>query len=236
MTQCTPPVHPHNNQQTPTATEEWRYIPAQDDDSGDEVAYEAMRQVMEDRLYAYLCLSARADGFVLFEIHEGFTGMLRASVDAETAALIPLEQRFGNYDDESWILFDARENLDSCLRNLHYDGKIEWVIRDGWPWLRVPDAASHAVQDDRTAQRRARLDELRTMPYREYLVTPEWQQRRHLHLENAGHRCQVCSAPHSLHVHHRTYLNRGNERFSDLTVLCATCHKLFHDHGKVVRP
>jgi hypothetical protein len=190
---------------------------------------------MEDRLYSYLCRCARDNGFVLFEIHEGFNGMLRAAVDEHTASIIPWESNYSNYDDETWILFDAREDLDGCLRNLHDDGRIEWVVRDGWPWIRVPEAARDANDDDGIIRRRDRLQELRTMPYKEYLLTPEWKERRHLHLEYAGDRCQVCNSPSSLHVHHRTYANRGNERFTDLIVMCATCHLHFHDRLKVQR-
>lgn len=81
---------------------------------------------------------------------------------------------------------------------------------------------------------RARLDELRRMPYREYLQTPEWQARRKQHLRSAGYRCQVCNASgRRLDVHHRTYEHRGEETFKDLIVLCEDCHQLFHSEGKL---
>lgn len=71
---------------------------------------------------------------------------------------------------------------------------------------------------------------LMRMPYKEYLQTPVWQQRREVHLKKAHYRCQVCnSADKILDVHHRTYERRGNELPSDLTVLCRDCHYLFHD-------
>lgn len=75
--------------------------------------------------------------------------------------------------------------------------------------------------------------ELATMPYQDYLESDEWKQRREWVLEDAGHRCQVCNAPNDLHVHHRTYERRGCEKPGDLTVLCAECHRLFHEHGRV---
>lgn len=74
-----------------------------------------------------------------------------------------------------------------------------------------------------------RLHELRTMPYDEYLQTPEWLERRAQALDRAERRCQVCNTPNALNVHHRTYERRGNERPGDLTVLCEGCHQLFHD-------
>ena len=74
-----------------------------------------------------------------------------------------------------------------------------------------------------------RLLELRTMPYPEYLQTPEWRMRRQRKLEQADHRCSFCNRYHpSLNVHHRTYQNLGEELDSDLTVLCPPCHKKHH--------
>jgi 5-methylcytosine-specific restriction endonuclease McrA len=78
-----------------------------------------------------------------------------------------------------------------------------------------------------------RLLELRSMPYPDYLKTDEWKEVRQEVLRRAKNRCQVCNADYSLHVHHRTYENRGDEDVSDLTVLCSDCHDVFHRAGKV---
>ncbi len=78
----------------------------------------------------------------------------------------------------------------------------------------------------------SRYQQLRTMPYKEYLQTPEWNQRRNRHLKSARFSCQVCNASNSiLDVHHRTYERRGNELFTDLIVLCRNCHSLFHERS-----
>lgn len=73
-----------------------------------------------------------------------------------------------------------------------------------------------------------RHQDLRTMPYQEYLQTDHWKTVRNQAREAAGHRCQLCNSPHYLHVHHRTYERRGAELPSDLIVLCAPCHSKFH--------
>ena len=78
-----------------------------------------------------------------------------------------------------------------------------------------------------------RVAELAAMPYPDYLLTPEWQERRGVMLKLAGYRCRVCNADKLLHVHHRTYERRGNELPGDLIVLCDGCHKLFHDNRKL---
>lgn len=78
-------------------------------------------------------------------------------------------------------------------------------------------------------QHLSRLEELRTMPYQKYLQTPEWQEIRHRALRKAKHRCELCAKEGVLHIHHKTYKNRGNEPLTDLIVLCQHCHRKFHD-------
>jgi len=73
-----------------------------------------------------------------------------------------------------------------------------------------------------------RLTELRTMPYEDYLQTPEWAERRAFAIQRAGNRCQICNSADDLNAHHRTYERRGNEEPGDLTVLCQSCHAWFH--------
>ena len=79
-----------------------------------------------------------------------------------------------------------------------------------------------------------RLRELKSMPYPEYLRTPEWQARRKQHLKSAGYRCQVCnSSGVIIDVHHRTYERRGEEYYKDLIALCRECHSTFHNSRKL---
>jgi 5-methylcytosine-specific restriction endonuclease McrA len=68
------------------------------------------------------------------------------------------------------------------------------------------------------------------LPYAEYLTTDHWQRQRKRALEEADGKCKVCNSGGELHVHHRTYENLGNERTTDLVVLCKRCHSLFHEH------
>jgi hypothetical protein len=75
-----------------------------------------------------------------------------------------------------------------------------------------------------------RQDELQSMAYAEYLLTPEWDAKRRRALSLAGHMCQHCFARDAeLHVHHLNYNSfRGEEKDSDLTVLCKKCHRKEH--------
>lgn len=94
-------------------------------------------------------------------------------------------------------------------------------------------AVRHVVYADEMKRRQSRVDELKYMPYRDYLKTPEWKATRESAIRRARGCCQTCSSKDRLNVHHRTYARRGSEYNSDLIVLCEPCHKLFHDHGRL---
>lgn len=72
--------------------------------------------------------------------------------------------------------------------------------------------------------------------YDEYInKSPEWQAKRKEALKISDS-CAVCSSKKKLHVHHRKYPKRlGTEPADWLTVLCGSCHMLFHKHGKLSR-
>ncbi len=80
-------------------------------------------------------------------------------------------------------------------------------------------------------------EQLRSLPYYAYLKTQHWRRiRAALLLLNYEHRCERCwvkpaglpNGQRDLHVHHKSYKNRGNERFDDLALLCTNCHAAIH--------
>jgi len=77
-------------------------------------------------------------------------------------------------------------------------------------------------------QQAQRLESLATMPYEEYLATPEWQARAAEVKLLRGNRCEKCGSRENLHAHHLTYEHRGHEPLGDLQVLCELCHKAIH--------
>ena len=100
----------------------------------------------------------------------------------------------------------------------------------------VRKAECPQCRDERESGR-LRRQQLQTMPYWQYLQTPEWSARRAAMLEAADYRCQLCSgAEPPLDVHHNTYERRGWENDKDLIVLCRTCHAKHHDKLKTDRP
>lgn len=78
---------------------------------------------------------------------------------------------------------------------------------------------------------------LKSIPYREYLATHHWKERRKLILERAGDSpvCACCGQKGNMfldfpkyHVHHLTYCRIGEENGSDLVIVCSPCHNLIH--------
>ncbi len=64
--------------------------------------------------------------------------------------------------------------------------------------------------------------------YQEYLESDFWKQKRDDILSQVKF-CQKCGSKEKLCVHHLSYINVGNERTKDITVLCWDCHKKEHE-------
>lgn len=73
-------------------------------------------------------------------------------------------------------------------------------------------------------------EELRFMPYDEFLKTAYWLRFRALAIKRASYKCDECKSKRNLHVHHLTYERRGCEAIDDVVVLCKHCHA--KRHGK----
>lgn len=81
--------------------------------------------------------------------------------------------------------------------------------------------------------RQLEIRRLTSLPYSEYLQTPHWKETRQRTLEADLNRCRVCNGDERLNAHHRTYSRRGHEAAEDLITLCASCHQIFHQNGKL---
>lgn len=65
--------------------------------------------------------------------------------------------------------------------------------------------------------------------YNEYLQSAHWVNKKKEFIDFWESGCSLCSSPNELHVHHRTYKNKWNEKINDCVVLCKTCHEKFHN-------
>jgi hypothetical protein len=118
------------------------------------------------------------------------------------------------------------------LTNLRRDGLVENPRRSVWRLAGVVLETPEPAAD--TAPGPDRLAQLRAMPYRDYLRTPEWRRTRAAALVRAGNCCSLdVTHTRDLEVHHRTYERLGEELAADLVVLCRACHRLHHaEHGR----
>jgi 5-methylcytosine-specific restriction endonuclease McrA len=129
-----------------------------------------------------------------------------------------------------YVPFASRKAADDYVKGLD----VPPLLCDTCERLRAASVSLAREQFvEKLRAEKAREKELRTMPYREYLKTSEWQEIRARKLSECAHRCQVCSSTRSLNVHHRTYERRGAEDMGDLTVLCLGCHQIFHEQGRL---
>ena len=65
--------------------------------------------------------------------------------------------------------------------------------------------------------------------YDAYMVSSEWKAVRQKAFAYHGKYCADCKTTKRLTVHHKTYKRLGNERMTDLMVLCWGCHKRLHE-------
>lgn len=67
--------------------------------------------------------------------------------------------------------------------------------------------------------------------YNNYIHSEEWNIKRKLCFKLKGKACEKCKSTKSIHVHHATYKNFGNEDITnDLYVLCKFCHDTYHGY------
>lgn len=74
-----------------------------------------------------------------------------------------------------------------------------------------------------------------TRAYDAYIKSPLWRARSARWKAMAGGRCRRCGRTRHLHSHHLTYARLGQERDSDILVLCARCHRRAHGRWSVAR-
>lgn len=64
--------------------------------------------------------------------------------------------------------------------------------------------------------------------YLSYLQSSHWKAFRKKFFESHWRRCIGCHVTKKLHLHHKTYKNLGQEKDSDVCILCKRCHFKLH--------
>lgn len=61
--------------------------------------------------------------------------------------------------------------------------------------------------------------------YNRYINSRAWKLKRLAVLTRDHFRCVKCKRARATQVHHKTYINLGNEPLEDLESLCRPCHQ-----------
>jgi hypothetical protein len=138
------------------------------------------------------------------------------------------------YNDNEYF-FDYKWNITGFLNRITFvkflnDGDLWVAYKDKkQPKSNKYEMVEKQEQTSNVCGYYATLKMLKEMNYPEYLYTDHWRHFIKEAVKWSGNKCQLCN--HSnvmLHVHHKTYINRGRETFNDVIVLCEDCHKLVH--------
>lgn len=129
-----------------------------------------------------------------------------------------------------YILFTSRAQV--IKKDYIYDGK--YMCKSCWNDEYEMRCVKREIEEENNRKLHYdRIENLKKLPYKKYLQTKHWHDRRNYHLKQSNFRCQVCNKNGILSVHHRTYVNRGCEPKEDLITLCQDCHSIFHQQGKL---
>lgn len=134
------------------------------------------------------------------------------------------------YFSYKWTLREFTASTKGNLENFLDDGK-HWVNYKDQKDLtkKVKDLSIMPICNSEEDIYSKCLHLLKTMKYEDYLQTEHWIHFKNEFLKWAGFKCQVCGETEkSIHVHHKTYENKGRETFNDVAALCEVCHALFH--------
>lgn len=71
--------------------------------------------------------------------------------------------------------------------------------------------------------------------YIKYIQSTRWRKKRDQFMKsNLPKDCFVCGVrSSSMDLHHRTYKRLGNEKLTDLVLVCRSCHGKIHEYAKL---
>lgn len=130
-----------------------------------------------------------------------------------------------------------RNSIRQWLNNYQSTTNIETELSNDRPRLKEINALWFNLT---IRNEEATILELRKLPYKLYLKTKHWAKVRaaQILIHKAVCQEQSCYAmgeswymdnwEADLHVHHLTYDNKGNERYTDIVLLCSKHHEQWH--------
>lgn len=165
---------------------------------------------------------------------------LEPTIESLRSKLESAEKFRIHYAKEALNLCSSAEQLQDVVKELWALPGLQDIITDHLITRGIDDATAFLEesppkddpQDFLNPRFYGNMNELRWLPYTQYLQTDHWQNLRKQMHEWADGRCQICNREGRLNVHHRTYKRRGQERLADLLLLCEDCHERFHTESE----
>ena len=71
--------------------------------------------------------------------------------------------------------------------------------------------------------------------YSDYLRSSHWRNKKKEYFDINKKECEHCNSLDKLHLHHKSYINIGNEKLTDLMCLCESCHSKEHKRLNVIK-
>jgi len=131
------------------------------------------------------------------------------------------------FHDQGYLECEYAWSLPGFLRTSQ---AMPQYLDDGEKWVNYCRfKQGYTCRGNELSEYQRMLAWLKRLPYKEYLKTEHWLHFKTEALKFFGHKCQHCGTGKKVTIHHKTYLNRGRETFSDVTALCKNCHG--EEHG-----
>lgn len=109
--------------------------------------------------------------------------------------------------------------------------KIYWIWKRGGP-----KKSKHQKKEEKSKKvrkpKKVKVKLSNKEHYQKYLESDIWNEFKKRYFEVHEKRCCSCDSEFNIRLHHKHYRNRGKELFSDMTVLCNSCHTLTHKFMK----
>lgn len=87
------------------------------------------------------------------------------------------------------------------------------------------------VKKDEYSRKRIKHRRIGKINYKEYIKSDLWVKRKNKLFQLKGRFCEKCKSSEKISVHHLRYIKSefGNEKDTDLAIMCWKCHTKFHE-------
>ena len=156
--------------------------------------------------------------------------MARKKVDLRSTAVTRRNLR-AYLDSMGISTYEGRAT--SCISNIDLANLYNSVSGRSIPYNRRTFANDFRIELVESAKPPKSVKGVtRYQKYKNYLLSPEWEEIRQTLFASRGRVCEMCGSNKFIQVHHITYDRLFNEDPADLLVVCNSCHEKIHGKDK----